>query len=185
MWSLEGNAQTHDNNYINLKTKGFLIGNSLVDEYLPEGYYYHPIKITYSYAIPILKIKPQRKSNIYVHFEPQFNPVIITDAKNTFEFGINVGFLFHFKASEKGIFYGGIGSGPHYVSINTNLQAKGFNFSDNFIIGYRQLLDINKPLELNIQTRFRHVSNDGLQKPNHGIDNLFIMIGLSKIIESD
>jgi hypothetical protein len=35
---------------------------------------------------------------------------------------------------------------------------------------------------LNLQCRFRHISNAGLQKPNFGIDNFFAVVGFSKII---
>lgn len=169
-------------NYINSKTKGFLIGTSYVDEHLPEGNNYHPFKIIFKYATPLLKNNDHRKSNIYLQLEPQFNPVIVTNSKNALEFGFNVGFLYHRILSEKSIIFTGIGSGPHFITIKTSLQANGFIFSDNFIIGYRQIINDKLPLELNIQTRFRHISNARIQEPNLGIDNFFILIGLSKII---
>lgn len=169
-------------NYIQTKSSGFLIGTSYVDEHLPGGSNYHPIKLIYKYNFPLLKKNKNRKSNIFLQIEPQFNPVIVTNAKNAFEFGINVGFLYHKLTTDRSILFAGIGSGPHYISVETSLQSNGFIFSDNFIIGFRQLLNFKKPVELNIQTRFRHISNAGLQEPNLGIDNFFILIGLSKII---
>lgn len=177
------NTHAQELNYINTKTSGFLIGSSFVNEKLPEGDHYHPIKFIYKYAIPLLKKKANRTSNIFLQLEPQINPIIITNAKNAIEFGINVGFLYHKAISDKSIIFGGIGSGPHYISVKTTLQAKGFIFSDNFILGYRQKLNLKKTLEINIQTRFRHISNAGLKEPNLGIDNFFILLGLSKFID--
>ena len=182
LWSFHLSAQNVDFNYVNSKSSGFLIGSSFIDEHLPEGFDYHPIKFIYNRSIPLLKYRDDRKSNLYIQFEPQFNPVIIAHAKNAYEFGVNVGFLYHLKLSEREIVFGGIGSGPHYISVKTAMQSRGFIFSDNFIIGYRRLIDFEKPLELNMQIRFRHISNASLQQPNHGIDNFFFLIGLSKVI---
>jgi hypothetical protein len=180
--SVNASAQNVDFNYINSKSSGLIIGSSFIDEHLPEGFNYHPIKFIYNYSIPMLRYKMERKSNFFIQFEPQFNPVIIAHSKNAFEFGVNVGFLYHLKLSDQEIVFGGIGSGPHYISVTTTMQSKGFIFSDNFIIGYRRLINLKKPLELNLQIRFRHISNASLQQPNHGIDNFFILIGLSKVI---
>ncbi len=179
---LAGKINAQDFHYLNSKTSGFLIGTSYVDEHLPGGSNYHPIKFIYNYSIPLLKNNTQRKSNIFLQLEPQFNPVIVTNSKNAFELGFNVGFLYHLSLNDKSIIFGGIGSGPHYISVETSLQANGFIFSDNFIIGYRKLINDKNPIEINIQTRFRHISNAGIQEPNLGIDNFFIMIGLSKLI---
>jgi len=182
LWPFHISAQNVDFNYINSKSSGLLIGSSFIDERLPEGFNYHPIKLIYNYSIPMLRYKKERKSNFFIQFEPQFNPVIIARSKNAIEFGVNVGFLYNRKLSDKEIVFGGIGSGPHYISVTTTMQSKGFIFSDNFILGYRRLINIKNPLELNLQIRFRHISNASLQQPNKGIDNFFFLIGLSKVI---
>ncbi len=175
-------AQSPDFNYLNAKSYGFLTGTSFIDENLPGNHNYHPIQFIYKISKPLLKFNPERKSNISINFEPQFNPVFISNAKNSIEFGLNVGFLYERKISESSIIFGGIGSGPHYINVETSLQSKGFIFSDNFIIGLRQLLRENKRTEFNVQIRFRHISNAGISEPNLGIDNFFIMFGLSRII---
>ncbi len=177
-----GKLNAQDFSYINSKSSGFLIGTSYVDEHLPGGSNYHPIKLIYNYSIPLLKNDVCRKSNLFLQFEPQFNPVIVTNSKNAFEFGVNIGFLYHLSLNDKSMFFGGIGSGPHYISVETSLQANGFIFSDNFIIGYRQLINTKNSIEFNIQTRFRHISNAGIKEPNLGIDNFFLLIGIFKII---
>ena len=48
-------AQAQELGYINTKTSGFLIGTSYVDENLPGGNKYHPIKFIYKYAVPLLR----------------------------------------------------------------------------------------------------------------------------------
>ena len=174
-------AQPKDFNYINSKTNGFLVGTSFINENLPGNHNYHPIQFIYKFSRPLLKFKHERRSNLFINFEPQFNPVFISKAKNSFEFGLNVGFQYERKLSDGTIIFGGMGSGPHYISVETSLQSKGFIFSDNFIIGLRQLLKGNRPTELNIQIRFRHISNAGISEPNLGIDNFFIIFGLSRV----
>lgn len=176
-------SQNESNSYINSNTSGFLIGYSFVDEMLPEGNSYHPINLIYNYTFPLKKKQVDNKSNLFLQFEPQINPVFINNGKNAIEFGVNVGLLYHLMIADDIILFAGIGSGPHFISINTKLQSSGFIFSDNLILGYRRCFKSwNKPLELNVQLRFRHISNAGIKEPNTGIDNFFILIGLSKIV---
>ena len=180
--SAQISAQGIDFNYINSKTKGVLIGTSFIDEHLPEGNTYHPVTFIYNISFPLLKLNADRKSNLHIQFEPQLNPVFISNVENSIEFGINVGFLYHKLIGDQATIFAGIGSGPHFISAQTRLQARGFIFSDNFIFGYRQLISIQNPMELNFQIRFRHISNAGIKQPNYGIDNFFILVGLSRAI---
>ena len=69
-----------------------------------------------------------------------------------------------------------IGTGPHYLSLESDIQAKGFIFSDNFEVAFYQKL--KSRLGFSIKMRFRHLSNAGLKEPNIGIDNFFLMLGV-------
>jgi hypothetical protein len=74
--------------------------------------------------------------------------------------------------------YAAIGSGPHYITVETDRQARGFIFSDNFELGSAYNFErINTAFLLKF--RFRHISNAGLKEPNGGIDNFFVIAGLS------
>ncbi len=156
--------------------KEIAIGYSIIHEKLPEGYNYTPLFITT--RLPIYQFKSQRKSFFKAFAEPQFvlnKPP--TPFSTTFEFGVNLGFQYTIPLTAKSSFAAAISAGPHYLSLETSIQAKGFIFSDNIEIGcYQQL---GEQIGISIKPRFRHISNAGLLSPNIGIDNLFLMIGLT------
>lgn len=147
------------------------LGYSIGDELLPEGDYYSPITILGNYPL-----WTYHRLKLYV--EPQVTKASSPlRARTNFEFGLNLGFSFDVIRTRKLSMNAAIGAGPHYITVNTGLQAPGFIFSDNFEIGASyHLFDINAVVLLKM--RFRHISNAGLNEPNGGIDNLFIVGGL-------
>ena len=156
--------------------KEIAIGYSIIHEKLPEGYSYTPLFITARF--PIYHFKSNRKAFFSAFTEPQF---VINNPKNlfptTFEFGANLGIQYYIPLTEKSSLAASISAGPHYLSLETSIQAKGFIFSDNIEIGYYQQL--GKQIGFSIKPRFRHISNAGLLSPNIGIDNLFLMLGIT------
>ncbi|MFT6149024.1 MAG: hypothetical protein ACJAUH_001710 [Saprospiraceae bacterium] len=155
------------------------IGGSIAigvqNEMLPEGSRYKPNMLLGYADVPFFK--GERKTNVFFYIEPQLVWVFFADG-NEFEFGLNGGVKFeHWIRLNTGI-YGGIGAGPHFITVDTRRQANGFIFSDNFFVGLRQR--INKDLSLNMQLRYRHISNAGLKRPNGGIDNFFGVVGIYK-----
>lgn len=158
------------------KLKEIAIGYSIIHEKLPEGYSYAPFFLTARF--PIYLFKSKRKSFFKAFVEPQF--VLNTPPKSfssTFESGVNAGFQYVLPISEKSALAIALSAGPHYLSLETTMQAKGFIFSDNIEIGYYQQL--GKRIGMSIKPRFRHISNAGFLSPNLGIDNLFLMIGFT------
>jgi hypothetical protein len=157
---------------------GVQVAPSFIFENLPEGREYRPIMLLGYYTITdLLK---RKRSNLYVYLEPQlvlvnFNP---STAKE-FEFGANLGFEYQLPVGQKSFFTMAIGSGPHYFSTTTDLQAKGYIFSDNFEVGWRQQLEGGN-YNLLLKCRFRHISNANLFKPNGGVDNWFLIAGVTK-----
>ncbi len=146
------------------------IGYSVWDELLPEGDYYSPLTILGNYLL-------WTHHRLKLYAESQLTKVSSPlRARTNYEFGLNLGFSFDFIHTRKLSMNAAIGAGPHYITINTGLQARGFIFSDNFEIGAAyNLFDINTVVLLKM--RFRHISNAGLNEPNGGIDNLFIIGG--------
>ncbi len=156
--------------------KEIAIGRSIIHEKLPEGYNYTPLFITTRF--PIYQFRAKRKSFFTAFIEPQF--VLNNPQKpfpTTFEFGTNLGVQYTLPLTEKSNFAAAISAGPHYLSLETSIQAKGFIFSDNIEIGYHRQL--SKQIGISIKPRFRHISNAGLLSPNIGIDNLFLMLGFT------
>ena len=157
------------------KISELTVGYTLVAEELPEGYNYAPLFFTA--RLPVFQLPTKKKANFYVFAEPQF---VLNNAPkafpNTIEFGVNLGIQYFLPFSKKNGLAASISAGPHYLSLETAIQAKGFIFSDNIEIGYYQLLD--KQWGFTIKPRFRHISNAGFLTPNIGIDNLFLMVGI-------
>jgi hypothetical protein len=163
-------------------TKPFLeiggIGGYSISEYnLPEGRY-KPIKLMSHIAIRLNSKKVRPKSYFMVYAEPQFNPVVMDGSLCEQEFGLNIGLRFHYTLHPRYQVYILAGTGPHFITAQVARQATGFIFSDNVAAGlYYQLAG---PYALNIQGRFRHISNAGLKEPNYGLNNYFILTGLSR-----
>ena len=171
---LKPNPLTAQNIFLEKNTE-IAIGYAIIPEKLPEGYDYSPLFIAARF--PVYQFSSVKKSSFNIFVEPQF--VINTPSeqfKNTFEFGLNLSLLYFFPFSDKNGLSVSIGSGPHYLSLKTEKQAKGFIFSDNFEIGYYQ--KIGERFGFSLKPRFRHISNAGFQSPNEGIDNFFVMVGL-------
>ena len=152
----------------------FALGYSVIHEQLPEGYPYTPF---FAYAkFPVFRQLLEKNKKLKVYVEPQLvlnNPPLSFPIN--YEFGINAGLLIQQPLSIKNGFTLSLGAGPHFISLETEMQANGFIFSDNFELGFYQQFWENTGLS--VKSRFRHISNAGLQDPNLGIDNLFVLIG--------
>lgn len=158
--------------------KQMSIGVAFSNEQMPEGVY-QPLLCMYDFGWNLRKAEHHaKKGAFYWYFEPQFNPVFISGNLNDLEFGLNGGFKYFHDLGAKSKFYIGIGSGPHFITVQTRMQADGYIFSDNFFTGIN--LPVGEKHYLNLQYRFRHISNAGFQKPNKGLDNHFLVIGLGK-----
>jgi hypothetical protein len=162
-----------------LPTAGLLIDYPIVEEVLPESVNngYNPILIQANFRFPLIKNNGLHQATLYV--QPQFNPVLPITGYNQFLFetGVNLGIAYEYYIPQKAILFIGGSIGPHYINIETDLQANGFIFSDNLFAGVHQIVDRN--WMLTYQVKFRHISNAGLQSPNGGIDNFFAGVGVS------
>ena len=160
---------------------GFHLGIPIIHERLKDGYKYKPYQLLFYYNFTnLLKGK---KNDLYIYLEPQlvwvwFSP---NNRKKEIEFGANLGLEYRFNFSEKTALIGAIGSGPHFITAETPKQVNGFIFSDNFTFGLKQTLG-NSGTDLHLRTRFRHISNANLKKPNQGIDSWFLIFGATKAL---
>ena len=151
------------------------IGNSIIDEALPEGNDYSPLTMLGRYSL-------WRWKKLTVFGELQLVQAVSREMDQTdYEFGTNFGFQFNQALFDRFDLVAGISSGPHYISVETDLQANGFIFSDNFELGFQ----LNLPefgTFFVTKARFRHISNAGLKSPNLGIDNFFLIFELGKFL---
>jgi hypothetical protein len=71
-----------------------------------------------------------------------------------------------------------IGTGLTYISLKTQMQSNGFNYISSGCAGISYFL--TPKTALNVEGRFRHLSNWGRKKPNHGINTAFFLLGLTQ-----
>lgn len=153
------------------KYKALNIGIGIINEEMPEGYQYNPITILPAFSI-------WDRGHFSVYAEGQFTFATLTEEVPTaYEFGANLGFRFQTALFSRLVMGAAIGSGPHFITVDTRMQADGFIFSDNFELGFSYYLDDNYKTALQLKGRMRHISNAGLQLPNWGIDNFFLVVG--------
>ncbi|MFA5155776.1 MAG: acyloxyacyl hydrolase [Candidatus Omnitrophota bacterium] len=69
------------------------------------------------------------------------------------------------------------GIGFLYMSQHTREQSTQFNFEEQGGIGAHYF--IKKNFAINADCRIRHVSNSGIDQPNHGINSMFYLVGVT------
>jgi hypothetical protein len=166
---------------------------------LPQGnqVIYKPIIMQAYFYFPIIKQNTRHQLAFYI--EPAVFPVIlkpsssglniISDYTVAFEGGFNGGFVYNVLLAENLAFFTGVGSGPYYFSTENSRQYKGYLFSDNVIFGFKTRFGSSakkiKDMEMVFHIRYRHISNARFFLPNGGIDNIFMGIGFSKLIQAN
>ncbi|HBF89445.1 MAG TPA: hypothetical protein DDX39_12460 [Bacteroidales bacterium] len=170
--------------YINAKARGLQVSYGYTYYNLSEwtnvgesGTPYHPILLQAYFHNPLYETK--NHFNVSVEFLPQIN-LVFFNSNVEFELGVNVFFDFSFELSKKAILSFNIGSGPHFITVESTKQAKGYLFSDNFILAYKR--KFSNDIELSIHSGYRHMSNASIKSPNNGIDNILVGVGFSKLI---
>lgn len=148
------------------------IGYSVIDEQLPEGTTYDPVILLGNYPI-------WSRKRLSIYAEGQLTKAYsLLNFRTDLEFGINMGLSFYVIQTPNLSVNAAMGSGPHFITVETGRQSNGFIFSDNFELGTEyELRSVNTTLLLKL--RYRHISNAGLKEPNGGIDNFFVLAGLT------
>lgn len=70
------------------------------------------------------------------------------------------------------------GAGFCYTSQHTREQSTQFNFIETGVVGFHYFF--NKDSSIILEGRIRHLSNAGIDQPNHGINSYFGIIGISR-----
>ncbi|MEM8525189.1 MAG: acyloxyacyl hydrolase [Bacteroidota bacterium] len=163
--------------FINQKYWGIFVQYGFAYYDLPEQDRYQPFIIGAIHHLPFYQT--DGAFNIGVDLMPQIGLVRFNN-KLHFEFGANVQFNFNWQVAENHIVGARVGAGPHFINVETQRQAKGFIFSDNFALFYRARLNNNQ--QIGISSGIRHISNAGLMQPNLGIDDIMIGVEWTKWI---
>ena len=171
-------AQETGERLINRKSLGILVEYGQPYYYLPEGdYRYYVVLFGTPFSFPLFRAK--KVFNLSVDLYPHFGHAWVTNDKTYIEFGLNVRLGLNFALSDKDVISGKIGSGPHYVTVETEKQANGFIFSDYFLLTYKRAFRIDKkPFTVDVEFGYRHISNAGLKMPNRSISNFIFGLGI-------
>ncbi|MBI3141832.1 MAG: acyloxyacyl hydrolase [Bacteroidetes bacterium] len=156
---------------------GFRLSFPVVYEHLPEAKY-QPILVQgyMSWHLGATHGLDNKKGHFMAYIEPQVNPVLLSGRLSDLELGCNGGIRYQMQLNANNQLYWAVGTGPHYITVRTRTQHRGYIFSDNFIMGWQHAL--GERLRGNIQYHFRHISNAGIMRPNQGIDNHFVSLGV-------
>lgn len=166
-------AQVHSYEWQNFSSFSWSLGYSAKDEFLPEGYRYAPLAFFGQYQFSNL-------GPFGIFAEAQAARATEIDGESgDYEAGFNLGLSYKAPLTPNLMITASIGSGPYYVTVETRRQARGFIFSDNFEAGIIYYFTRTR-LGVQLRGRYRHISNAGLKSPNGGIDNLFLVAGVSK-----
>jgi hypothetical protein len=169
------------------KPQPFVTKNSFFSEwglYTGVGYgqvqegSYIPILFIFHMGMDMKRCFPSlenHRGKLSLFFEPQVNPSG-TPSLNV-EFGVGVGLKYAYPVSDLFSLYVLGSVGPHYITLSTVDQAQGFLFADS--IGGGVSAAISPGSALNFEYRFRHLSNGGIEVPNHGVESSIGLIGFT------
>lgn len=111
----------------------------------------------------------------------QLEPVIgyMAQPNQKVEFGLSaVGFKYNFTALEsRWSPYSNFGFGVIYEPIGHHVQGSDFNFIIQTGVGVQYFLDEKNAV--NVQYRYRHISNANYRDPNSSINSSFVLVGWS------
>ncbi|MFN0048605.1 MAG: acyloxyacyl hydrolase [Cytophagales bacterium] len=164
-------------------TTGFGFGSN--PSSLPEGTY-RPIYFMGYFANHLLKSEFRNTAFAipYFYVEPQFNLVYIQKPNGaidqSFEFGINNGLKQNLRFSDFFQTFILIGTGPHFIAIDTEKQKKGFIFSN--CVGAGMQFFVQKNISLICSFRIKHMSNLELFQPNSGINSYNFHLGFTYVL---
>ena len=151
------------------------------------------INVNYNYQVDFFLLqysrflKRQKNFEFKLLIQPQYNKTRLKESTEScfqkgYEFGVNYGLLIRKKIIRNFLFgYSCFSLGPHFVSRTPERQSNGFIFSDNLFMGLQLKVINNTYLDLRIG--FRHISNASIKRPNGGINNSFVSIGLINLKE--
>ncbi len=88
-----------------------------------------------------------------------------------------IGLRYNFTAAGKLVPYVEVVLGGAYIDVPRYVQGSRFNFTENTGVGAQYF--IRPDIALNAQLRFMHLSNAGIREPNVGINEGYLLVGIS------
>jgi len=101
---------------------------------------------------------------------------LFTRRRQVNEYVLNLGLHLRYYLTDNFSLTGLVSVGPLIANTDTERQAKGFAFSDNFFLGISYNF---QKFRIDIRSGHRHVSNANLSQPNDGHNTANIECGIS------
>jgi hypothetical protein len=121
----------------------------------------------------LFKDLPKYGGTLTGFLEPQINPVFRPE--KDVEFGVGIGLKYMHPLTKALSGYVMASVGPYFITLQTQEQVNGFIFFDTASLGLSFFLTPKSAVDL--EYRFRHMSNGGIRQPNDGINVNMVAIG--------
>jgi hypothetical protein len=148
---------------------------------IPEGHY-EPILMAAHFGLDVgryFHLPGTHRGRLTFFLEPRFNPV--HEPAGDYELGIGIGLQYVYPIFRHLFFYAAVSTGPHFISVRTEREARGFLVDSEAGGGF--YIALGKGSALNVGYRIRHLSNGGVRTPNAGIDNHLLVVGYSMFLD--
>lgn len=119
--------------------------------------------------------KLKKEKGFFLYLEPRYASSI--NPENDYEFGLGLGIKYLKPLREKFFYSLSYSTGPHYISLKTEGQARGFLFSHNIDLCLYFYFEEKRAFYFGY--RFNHMSNANFRRPNLGINGNFLFLGFS------
>ena len=162
---------------INQKAASLFIQGAIGLDEIPSFARYNAILIGGGYSFPLYQAR--RISNISLDIMPHGGFGQAVDGE--YEFGLNIQAGLNFQLNELSVLSFKLGTGPHYISFDSDKQSSGFVFSDNASLVYRRLLK-NKGYDIGFKAGLRHLSNLSIRNPNGGLNSFTVGVVIRKLL---
>jgi hypothetical protein len=136
-----------------------------------------PLYVSFDFDIKpaLAKIGLHPKGRVDFSLEPYAHTILKPDPN--LETGTDFLVKYVFPLSDKFQPYIKGGEGLSYMTAHTKEQSTQFNFVSQVAAGFHYF--VKQDLALNLEYRFRHLSNAGIDHPNNGINSDFVLGGLT------
>lgn len=162
---------------IDQKSVGILVEYGSPYYCLPEGSRYYVVNTGAMVSFPLFKGK--KRFNLSLDLFPHYGFIWLDSCNDYFEVGVNLRLSANFSLSPDDVLRLMLASGPQYISVQTEKQAKGFSFSDYYLLAYDRRISVKRMhYGLRFEFGYRHVSNAGLKEPNRSISNFIFGLGI-------
>jgi hypothetical protein len=117
------------------------------------------------------------------NFELLFEGALIFNSRPRFGFAVGGGstLRYNFLAGRSLVPFIDCNLGMVYLDFDLRGQSDGFNFNVGWGSGLHWF--VSEEMAITPELRYQHFSNAGIEKPNHGINDVLFLIGISYFLD--